>query len=248
MRRPLARFAVAFLALSAAAATGATAEAQRVEVVTDTPEYQGIKANAPIPPEIHFHNEGGSNGAGLCVICSVIFNGHYQGVPNLNRGKESTIWRVAKGRPGGYSPDKLAELVEEYMAGELWASLVGTDPGILDELSRQGYPIGVTMNTAELYGWAPIHHMVSLVHYETGGLACYVDNNDPGKYHWVSAEEFSRRWIDGGTGWAWIWLRKPPGTAAESATVSIVLGVAFVVGAVVYLLFRVSTWKQSSLL
>jgi len=51
--------------------------------------------------------------------------------------------------------------------------------------------------------------MISLVEYRTGGLACVVDNNDPGVYHWMPATEFARRWIDGGEGWAFAWSRLP---------------------------------------
>lgn len=182
---------------------------RRGEVALTAPEYQGVKANAPIPPELHLRNEGGSDGAGMCVPTSVDVNGRYQGVPGLEGGKDSTFWRTAKSWPGGYGPEKLARLVEETLPGEKYASYVGTDTRVLDQLSAAGYPIGATMNTGALYHYAPIHHMVSLAHYKRGQWACVVDNNDPGKYHWMPATEFDRRWIDGGTGWAWVWTRKP---------------------------------------
>ncbi len=93
------------------------------------------------------------------------------------------------------------------MPGEKYASYVGTDRNVLNALTRQGYPVGVTMNTGAFYGYRPIHHMVSLIHYRINGYACVVDNNDPGKFHWMPAAEFDRRWIDGGTGWAFTWTR-----------------------------------------
>lgn len=192
---------------------------RRGEVVLDRPEYKGIKANAPIPTNLHIRNEGGSDGAGLCVISSILANGRYQHVPGLEGGKDSNLWRTAKGRRGGYGPDKLANLVNEVMPGEKWASYVGRDTSILDKLSAEGYPIGSTMNTGALYGYSPIHHMISLTHYsKRDGYACVVDNNDPGKYHWMPTSEYDRRWIDGGIGWAWIWLRKP-GNLARVAVV-----------------------------
>lgn len=188
----------------------------RGEVAVDQPVYQGTRASAPIPPRFHIRNEGGSDGAGLCVISSILCNGQYQGVPGLNvadsqgrAGKGSTLWRTAKNRPGGYSPDKLQRLLDRTLPEEKWASYVGRDTSILDRLSSQGYPIGATMNTGHLYRYMPIHHMISLVHYRQGQLACVVDNNDPGKYHWMPAREFDRRWIDGGTGWAFVWTRLP---------------------------------------
>jgi hypothetical protein len=178
----------------------------RGEIATRSTTYRGTTANAPIPPEFHIRNEGGSDGAGLCVISSILANGRFQDVPGLERGKDSELWRTAKVRPGGYSPAKLEALVNEVMPDELWASSVGTDPSILAKLSALGYPIGATMNTGSSYYYQPIHHMISLVHYDNE-WACVVDNNDPGKYHWMPASEFAKRWIDGGVGWAWIWTR-----------------------------------------
>ena len=169
-------------------------------MTVDQPSYNGHAADAPIPPEQHIRNEGGSDGAGLCVISSLIINGHWQEVPGLTLASAPTS-AAAKARPGGYSPDKLERLLSEVMPGEKYASYVGTDRNVLDALA-QGYPVGVTMNTGALYGYRPIHHMVSLIHYRINGYACVVDNNDPGKFHWMPAAEFDRRWIDGGTGWA----------------------------------------------
>lgn len=95
------------------------------------------------------------------------------------------------------------------MPAEKWASYVGTNTSVLEQISKSGYPIGATMNTGELYGYQPIHHMISLLHYDKSkDLAMVVDNNRPGVYSWMTAREFDRRWIDGGTGWAFVWTRK----------------------------------------
>jgi hypothetical protein len=214
----------------------ASAQDTRGEVVTDAPSYQGESASAPIPPRLHVRNERGAPtvlsplGDGLCVIASVVANGSYQGIGDLatpdadgHAGHGSKLWRAAKARPGGYGPAKLQTLVDAVLPGETYASYVGSDPGILDRLSRAGYPIGATMSTGQLYGYAPIHHMISLIHYRNDGWACVVDNNDPGKYHWMPAREYARRWIDGDTGWAWIWTRRP-------ADGSVPLAVALAVG------------------
>lgn len=191
------------------------------------PAYNGSTANAPIPANLHVRNEGGSDGAGLCVIASLRINGRYQGVPGVEQ-----IWAKAKTRPGGYSPGKLQGLLDETVPAEKWASYVGTNTGVLDQLSKAGYPIGATMNTGELYNYAPIHHMVSLVHYDQAkDLACVVDNNRPGVFSWMTAREFSRRWIDGGTGWAFVWTRKAAMAVAGGG--GIVLLVAAAVAALV---------------
>ena len=186
------------------------------------PAYNGSNANAPIPANLHVRNEGGSDGAGLCVIASLRINGRYQGVPGVEQ-----IWARAKTRPGGYSPDKLQGLLDETVPAEKWASYVGRDTGILEQLSSAGYPIGATMNTGELYGYQPIHHMVSLVHYDQAkDLACVVDNNRPGVFSWMTAREFSRRWIDGGTGWAFVWTRKAAMAVAGGGGVILLVAAA----------------------
>jgi hypothetical protein len=160
------------------------------------------------------------------VISSILCNGSYQGVPGLEGGvgpngeelgKKSALWRAAKAAPGGYYPEKLMRLIDRVLPDEKYANYTGTNPEILNKISELGYPIGATMNTGALYGYKPIHHMISLVHYRTNGYACVVDNNDPGKYHWMPAKEFDRRWIDGGTGWAFIWTRLPEVAAIENA-------------------------------
>ena len=205
------------------------AQDARGEIALESPNYKGISPNAPIAPTYHVRNEGGSNGAGLCVISSALCNGMYQGVPDLADGKDSALWRTAKSRPGGYSPDKLTGLIDEVMPDEKYANYITRDPAILDKLSAQGYPIGATMNTGQLYSYAPIHHMISLVHHQKGGYACVVDNNDPGKYHWMPTAEFDRRWIDGGTGWAFIWTRKPGQIGAEPLLIGAACVVVFIV-------------------
>jgi hypothetical protein len=202
----------------------------RGEVALREPAYRGTKASAPIPPELHLKNEGGSDGSGLCVIASVLINGRYQRVPGLEGGKDSELWRTAKGRPGGYYPEKLEKLLQEVMPDEKWTSYTGDDPTVLDTLSRMGLPIGATMNTGALYQYQPIHHMISLIEYRTGGLACVVDNNDPGVYHWMPAAEFARRWIDGGEGWAFAWSRVP--TAVQVSVIILSSALLFLASAV----------------
>lgn len=234
------KFALPLLLLTAAVAQSPDSHGEQS---TTTPAYRGEPASAPIPPEMHTTNEGGSDGAGLCVIASVTANGLYQGVPGLDQagpdghpGHGSTLWRTAKARPGGYGPSKLQSLVDEVYPSnaEPYASYVGTDPAILDRLSRQGYPIGATMNTGALYSYQPIHHMISLIHYRTGGWAMVRDNNDrPGIYRLMPAAEYARRWIDGGEGWAWIWLRKV--TSPDSGNAALILAA---VGLVLVALWR----------
>lgn len=233
--RSLRLVVLALAALASVPSARAQTPDARGEVKTETPSYRGVDANAPIPPEVHFHNEGGSDGAGLCVICSVVFDGLYQGVPGLDvpgrdersgamvGGKGSALWLAAKRAPGGYHPEKLAELVGRVMPGEQYASYLGSDYEVLKALSAKGYPVAVTMNTGSLYGYRPIAHMVSGVHFDDS-YACIVDNNDPGRYYWMPKSEFLRRWMTGGVGWAWWWLRLPTVAQASMLTALAAIG------------------------
>jgi hypothetical protein len=231
---------VAALSCVAGEAPGQSVPSGRDEIPTTRPELDGRRAHAPIPPEVHVRNEGGSDGAGLCVISSVLANGMAVGVPGLDvpgideasgrqmPGKGSALWRTAKSRPGGYSPDKLQGLLDEVAPAEKWASYVGRDPAMLERLSRMGYPIGSTMNTGELYHMRPIHHMISLVHFDRDqDLAGVVDNNRPGIYSWMTSREYMRRWIDGGSGWGFVWLRKATasGNPGELAALGLVAAI-----------------------
>ncbi len=210
---------------------------QRGEAILPPPPvYQGQRAVPIVPPDT-VRNEGGSDGAGLCVIASLLANGIYQGVPGLaidgpdgHRGHGSAFWQAAKSRPGGYYPEKLSKFVNETNPGEKWASYYGPNRDVLDTVSRQGIPVGATMSTGRQYGYQRIAHMISLLFYRKGGSACVLDNNFPDVYSWMPASEFDRRWVDDGTnGWAWWWLRKP----VQKATGTILLVAAVVVAVVV---------------
>lgn len=224
--RSLGRSAALLLAaLFLHAPTWAQSPDSHGEVVTLEPEYNGVKANAPIPPEMHVKNEGGSDGAGLCVISSILVNGMEQNVPGLESGKGSLLWRTAKSRPGGYYPGKLETLLKEVMPGEKWFSWEGEGTDLVEEYSRQGYPVATTTNTGALYGYQSIHHMISNAHLDAN-WACIVDNNDPGKYHWMPRAEFDRRFVDGAQGWGFVWLRKPHVVAFTLLSAALLLGAA----------------------
>ena len=206
----------------------------RGEVVTTTPVYRGETASAPIAEKSHIRNEGGSDGAGLCVYSSVIIAGAYQGVADLDRLKQSQLWRYVKTRPGGSYPEKLArDLNAVYpleQTGERWSQYTGTDTSVIEKLSRAGFPVCSTMDTGALYDYQKIHHMITLAHYRKDGWACVVDNNNPGKFHWMPAQEYDRRAFDGGTLWLFWWHKLP--AQALGYGVSIMAALAFLLVAI----------------
>jgi hypothetical protein len=182
----------------------AQAPDRRGEVVLEVPTYKGTTASANIKPSHHIQNEGGSDGAGLCVVASMVIAGAHHGVGDLPSLKGSDLWRAAKQAPGGYYPEKFQRLITKLdPKGEKYPVVQDTqaDSATLDEWSKKGWAFGVTMNTGQQYGYKRIAHMVTGVHYRSGDLACIVDNNFPGRYSWMPAAELDRR----RDGWAMHW-------------------------------------------
>lgn len=199
----------------------------REEVVTKVPELDGVKALVPIPSEFHVRNEGGSDGAGLCVIASNLSDGWFQGVQDFDRAKDSPLWRLAKGKPGGYYPEKLKNLFDEAGVTVDWLSAEGTAAELVPVIKhylRQGIPVATTMSYSQRYGMR-IHHMIQTVHLDDD-LACIVDNNFPGTYLWVTADEYERRLLDGRAGWAVVllWGARGLAWAAIGAVAACILG------------------------
>lgn len=226
IRRTFGLAALAWLTLSCSAL--AQTPDHRGEVVTDEPVYKGVTANAPIPAPQHFRNEAGSDGSGLCVYASNVIDGVYQDVPELRAGKDSDLWKYVKGRPGGSYPEKFENDLKAVGVETAWFQFEGSSDealAIIRHYNSQGLPVGVTMNTGALYNYQPIHHMVSLVHIDDD-LACIVDNNDPGKYHWMPRAEFAKRFMDGSKGWFVVILygvRKMGATSIATAAGGVLL-------------------------
>jgi hypothetical protein len=221
LRVPLIVLAV----LSSAATTRGQTPDYRGEVHTRVPRYKGTQAQVPVPLKWFVRNEDGSAPGpfdGLCVIAGTLIPGLYQGIPGFNvpgppntrgtmegqAGKGSRYWRTAKSRPGGYNDTKLKAFVAEVVPGERYSSYLGTNAQVLEHVLKSGRPVAVTMNTGQNYNYSHIAHMVTLIHFEVGGMACVIDNNFR-EYCWMPADEFLRRWVDYGTGWAFWWVRQP---------------------------------------
>lgn len=217
------------------------------EVVIAQPKYQGVRAAAPIPPALHIRNEGGSDGAGLCVYASMVMAGAWQQVADLTGLKSSALWRYVKARPGGSYPSKLTEDVQTvYGDSARIVNYNGQDDTVLETLARQRKPFGITFGTGRNYNYARIPHMVDGLHYERNGWACILDNNFPGVYSWMPASELKRRaeMLDGSFWAAW-WEGDMPGggddPSADRAGLdldTIVLVVIALVPAIVLSVYR----------
>lgn len=175
---------------------GRPAHAQ-TEVRTAVPEYDGTRANAPVPPSMHTHNVNpGHPGWGGCVPSSVRTAALYHGVP---AEQVDAFWHLAQRRVGvgGTNPQLLAEMLRTTMPEEKYYEYIGVDADrVLNAISAKGALACSTMNTGDQYRSKRIHHWVNVAHYASGGRACFVDNNDPGFFHWLDAGVFARRTLD----------------------------------------------------
>lgn len=205
----------------------ATTVAQaQTEVRTAVPEYDGTKANAPVPASMHTWNHNPRLPMwGGCVPSSVRTAALYHGVPAENVDE---FWHLAQQRVGigGTNPQLLAEMLRMTMPEEKYYEYIGVDADrVLNAISAKGALACSTMNTGDQYRGKRIHHWVNVAHYETGKRACFVDNNDPGFFHWLDASVFSRRTLDPQ---AWIFAFTRKARAAVDRTVRAAVPVAAV--------------------
>lgn len=208
----------------------------RQEVVTEAPVLDGVHAQVPLRPEYHFKNEGGRDGAGLCVISSVNSDGWYQDVPEFVDAKNSKVWRLAKRKDGGYYPAKLKDPFDEAGVVTAWIQAEGSAEELVPVIKHYldlGIPVANTMAFSQRYispdlPTGEIHHMVQTLHLRDG-LACLVDNNFPGTFLWVTEAEYGRRLVDGQAGWIVVLLWGAKGFAV----VLVVAAAMFFAGGVI---------------
>lgn len=173
------------------------AASKDIEKDTFEPRLGGTQIRAPIAIKDHQQNTGGRDGAGLCVIASTVMGARYLGY----REEADLLWSEAKKDEGGYWPDKWDKFADRVCPDLTYAHYIGSDFEVLKKLSESGLPVGSTMDTGSLYGYESIEHMVEVVHADEK-LVCFIDNNKPGVYTWVSRAEWERRAkLNRGTFW-----------------------------------------------
>lgn len=175
------------------------------EVVLDKPEWKGVKANAPIPPNLHFKNTGGSDGAGLCVDTSVTIAGAYLGLEDFWKLGQSSLMVDARKNPGGSWPEKLERELKEHYPNASWYSWESPTTEQVADFSSQGLPVCTTTNTGALYGYDYIYHYIVNIHCDDD-IAMIVDSNDPGKYHAMPRAEYDRRAPNPKKMWGFVFL------------------------------------------
>lgn len=157
---------------------------------------------ADLPGDMHTKNVGGSDGAGLCVFCSMHHAGLWQNDPVF-----AGIFDYMKSYPGGGYPEKVTRMVDKMCAEKgfpkpRYIQIEGYDRSAMIAASKSGRMVCGTYSRSPTgrYGGSTIAHMVNYVHADESG--CWVlDNNYPGadkyeKMTWDEAERFCKpNWL-----------------------------------------------------
>lgn len=173
-------------------------------------DNRGEQVTVDLPDGQHLKNMGGSNGAGLCVFTSIDHAARYQDVPSLI-GFRDYMTKF----PGGGWPQKVDEYIPRMaaskgMAAPDYVQHTGGDAEFLKlALTTGRYPCVTYDGRDGVFYRGSIAHMVNLVHL-SDRLAVIHDNNYPGKYLWMTPDEFLSRWRGNGGGWAVVLLAPPP--------------------------------------
>lgn len=175
------------------------------------PDNHGEQITVDLPTDLHRRNTS-SKGLGNCVWTSIHHCALYHSVPAL---EEFPKWLIAAGIPGGGSPGKVADLIPQIARSRGlpvpdYIQHTGGDAEFLKLALRTGRYVAVTYAGSDgVYYSGGVDHMVNLVHL-SDQWAVIMDNNNPGKYLWMTPNEFLARWRARGGGWALVLLAPPP--------------------------------------
>jgi hypothetical protein len=159
-----------------------------------------------LPEAEKFRNQGGRDGAGLCVFASITWAAKYQ-----NERKLFQLFEQMRQEPGGGYPEKVDRMIAKYAPGAGYVQYEGNDPAILRAALAGGRMPSVTYNGHDPHYRGSIAHMVNLVHL-SDRWACISDNNFPkdDQHVWLTPDAFFERWRGGRSGWAVVLLAPPP--------------------------------------
>jgi hypothetical protein len=174
-------------------------------------EYDGRRITVDMPDHLYLENSVGTDRLGLCVYTSAENCAQFQNVVPII-GFRDFMKNYA---PHGGSPRKLAE----------WLAKKTTEPlSYLQDTSANRVLFRKIMDTrravAMTYGYShryisfvnltgEVDHMVTCVYLDDEYMAV-ADNNFPGTFEWMPAEEGFRRWEMRGGGWLFAFRNPPP--------------------------------------
>ncbi len=179
---------------------------------------EGVQVALDLPRELHMRNTGGSDGprgpgsgSGLCVWTSLNHAAYWSNIELLFKLQD-----YAKQRPGGGYPAKVDKYMvdiakEKGVPTPRYVQIESRDPSLLRAAIRSGRMVSTTYcySPSGRYGGQRIAHMVTLLHLDAT-RACVLDNNFPGTYEWMTADEYLRC-ATGGSGNFWAVVFAAPG-------------------------------------
>ena len=178
----------------------------------------GTEVDCDFPASQQMKNEGGSDGAGLCVFDSTNWAANYAGhfpLGDVQRG----IFRWMKKHPGGGYPSKLAKMMKQYcaemgIAEPEWLQVESDDLDVVAKLVQGNHLVGVTYcrSPTGRYGGRRIAHMLCCVAARAGPQKLWgiVDNNYIGTVEWMTEEQFRVAYTGYGGGWCVAFKRPGP--------------------------------------
>lgn len=166
-----------------------------------------------LPQKFHLRNRGGSDGAGLCVFCSLQHSSIWQ-----HQWVTQDIFKWMWKRPGGGWPEKVDKVIAQ-MAKEqgkpvpAYVQFQDKDIEILKLACKTGRLPAITYNYSPTgnYRGQMIDHMVSLVH-ATDKWFAVLDNNFPEDIEWMDPGTFKNVYTRMGrrNGWSVVFLDPGP--------------------------------------
>jgi hypothetical protein len=172
------------------------------------------EVNCDLPRHLHLKNKGGSDGAGLCVFCSLNHASYWQHV-HVTEDIFKFMWT----RPGGGYPGKVDAVIAAMAKAKAvevprYVQIENKDIEILKLACKTGRMPGVTYcfsPTGRYNGASYIAHMVNVVH-ATENWVAVLDNNYPGELEWMDPTTFRSVYTNRGksNGWCVIFLDNGP--------------------------------------
>jgi len=151
------------------------------------------------------------DGQGMCVTTSAEMAADWAGLTDLKGFRD---W--CSREPGGCGPKKFDDQLRRFckqkgIAVPNYLFYLGKSPEFLELVLRTGRMPAISYAGRDGVQYSStIAHMTDLTHYARGLAGVYDNNYDPRKRIWLPEEKFLDRWIDGGNGWAIVWLDPPP--------------------------------------
>jgi hypothetical protein len=183
------------------------------------------RARIDLPAYLHMKNTGGwgpfgpGSGSGLCVFTSIEVGSRWQNVSELTGFQKYMTFQ-----PGGGWPDKVDKTLKAFCKKKgvpvpLYVQHTGGDMRFLELAVKTRRMACVTYAGMDNYYNGDIAHMVDLAHLDKD-RAAIIDNNRPGKWVWMTRDEFEYRWHMNttGHGWAFVLLAPPPPPGEDEVT------------------------------